>query len=82
MCCVDVENYGASKGFGYIYIYIYRLVTNNYRLLLSWIAYIIPIITHFPIRLIYYSKLLNTLFYFLSLPHFFSTIYTNLKEKY
>ena len=25
--CADVENCGASRGFGFIYIYIYRLIS-------------------------------------------------------
>ena len=50
------------------------LVTNNYRLLLSWIACIVPITTPFPTGLFYYSIFPNTQFLLSFSPTYFSTI--------
>ena len=48
------------------------LITNNYRPLLSWIAYIIPIITPILIsHFFYYSIFRYTQFYYMSLQHIF-----------
>ena len=50
------------------------LVTNNYRLLLSWIACMVPITTPFPTSLFYYSIFPNTQFLLSFSPTYFSTI--------
>ena len=51
---------------------LWVLVTNNYMLLLSWISYIIPIITPFLISIFLLLYIFRySQFYYLSFPHIF-----------